>query len=246
MLKLLRKANIARDKEWNPNKLLSLSFRGNELGGEVGEAQNILKKLERERLGLVGSRSTPEKLAEELADVMICVDLIAMEFGLNMEAAIAAKFNKTSRERGLSVMLPEGNTPRPKVHGTIAVDLDGTLARYDKWVAWNVIGPIIEPMKQRILTWLAEGKEVVIFTARAGYDTDTCRVSGFTFTRDDVVAVVQGWLEANGLPRLAVTHEKTDAMIEIWDDRAVQVVSNTGATLAEEHAAELAALQGAP
>lgn len=101
----LRVANIARDKVWNPKKLLSLSFRGNELGGEVGEAQNILKKIEREKLGLVGSRSTPEKLAEELADVIICVDLIAMEFGIDMVEAVINKFNKTSTERQLSVFM---------------------------------------------------------------------------------------------------------------------------------------------
>lgn len=101
----LRFGNIERDKEWNPNKLLSLSFRGNETAGELGEACNILKKLEREKLGLVGSRSTPEALAEELADVMICIDLIAMEFNIDMEEAIQKKFNKTSSERNLNVFL---------------------------------------------------------------------------------------------------------------------------------------------
>lgn len=104
-LAALRRANILRDIEWNPKKLLTLSFRGNELGGEVGEAQNILKKLERQRLGLVGSKSNPGALAEELADVVICCDLIAMEFDINLQEAIVEKFNKTSRERGLSVML---------------------------------------------------------------------------------------------------------------------------------------------
>lgn len=101
----LREANIARDAQWNPKKLLSLSFRGNELGGEIGEAQNILKKLERERLGLVGSRSTPAALAEELADGHICLDLIAMEFGIDSWKSIVQKFNKTSEERGLSIKL---------------------------------------------------------------------------------------------------------------------------------------------
>lgn len=101
----LRNANIARDAEWNPKRLLSLSFRGNELGGEIGEAQNVLKKLERERLGLVGSRSTPEALAEELADGHICLDLIAMEFQIDSWKAIVNKFNKTSEERKLSIML---------------------------------------------------------------------------------------------------------------------------------------------
>jgi len=104
-LRELRRANIARDKEWNPDKLLSLSFRGNELGGEIGEAQNIIKKLEREKLGLIGSRSDPDKLAEELADGIICIDLIAMEFGIDLVDAIIKKFNKTSSERGLRIML---------------------------------------------------------------------------------------------------------------------------------------------
>lgn len=101
----LRVANIKRDEEWNPNRVLSLSFRGNELGGEVGEAQNILKKIERERIGLRGSRSDPGKLSEELADIVICVDLIAMEFGIDLEQAIREKFNKTSVERDLNVKL---------------------------------------------------------------------------------------------------------------------------------------------
>lgn len=103
----LRGSNIRRDAVWNPNRLLTLSFRGNELAGEIGEACNILKKIERERIGLVGSKATPEMLAEELADGVICLDLIAMEFAIDMEEAIRRKFNKTSRERDLNVMMTE-------------------------------------------------------------------------------------------------------------------------------------------
>lgn len=98
-----RAANIARDKEWNPDKVLTLSFRSNEAAGELGEACNILKKLERERLGLVGSRASVDLLAEELADVIICMDLIAMEFNIDLEAAIRRKFNKTSDERSVKL-----------------------------------------------------------------------------------------------------------------------------------------------
>lgn len=100
-----RAANILRDREWNPEKILSLSFRGNELGGEIGEAQNILKKIEREKLGLRGSKATVEQLAEELADGHICLDLIAMEFGIDSWRSIVQKFNKTSEWRGLSIRL---------------------------------------------------------------------------------------------------------------------------------------------
>jgi NTP pyrophosphatase (non-canonical NTP hydrolase) len=98
----LRAANITRAREWgqgsNGDVQLSLSFRGNELAGETGEACNIIKKIERERLGLRGSRATPDQLKDELADV-------AMEFGFDMEEAVADKFNATSRERGLKTRL---------------------------------------------------------------------------------------------------------------------------------------------
>jgi NTP pyrophosphatase (non-canonical NTP hydrolase) len=103
----LRAANVRRDEVWNPSSLLSLSFRGNELAGEIGEACNILKKIERERLGLVGSKATPEMLAEELADGVICLDLIAMEFAIDLEESIRRKFNKTSRERNLNITMME-------------------------------------------------------------------------------------------------------------------------------------------
>lgn len=136
--------------------------------------------------------------------------------------------------------------PEPKFRPWIGVDLDGTLAVYDHWVAWNVLGPVIPAMRERILKWLEEGKEVRIFTARVAYETDRCFVTGVDFTRQDVVLLIQDWLKNNGLPRLAVTHEKDFKMIELWDDRAIQVVKNTGRTLAEEHEAELQALRGAP
>lgn len=97
----LRKANITRDKEWNPGNQLSLSYQGNELAGEVGELCNVLKKLERERLGLVGSRATKEQALQELADVIICADLIAMSLGIDLGLAVTEKFNLTSAKYGL-------------------------------------------------------------------------------------------------------------------------------------------------
>lgn len=130
--------------------------------------------------------------------------------------------------------------------GWIGVDLDGTLAHYDKWVAWNVIGEIIDPMKQRIFQWLAEGKEVKIFTARAAAAYDNCWITKTQFTRAQMIMVIQDWLEANDLPRLEVTWTKDNKMIELWDDRCIQVIPNTGRTLAEEHLAEITALKGAP
>lgn len=98
----LREANRVRQAEWDKDAQISLSYRGNELAGETGEACNIIKKLERERLGIRGSRTTRDKLAEELADVVICADLIAMAENIDLDAAVAAKFNATSEKVGLA------------------------------------------------------------------------------------------------------------------------------------------------
>ncbi|OYX70608.1 MAG: hypothetical protein B7Y81_11190 [Caulobacter sp. 32-67-35] len=78
----LRAANLARQAEWDTDGQITLSYRGNELAGEVGEACNLIKKLERERMGIAGSRASVAELAEELADVIICADLIAMQLGI--------------------------------------------------------------------------------------------------------------------------------------------------------------------
>ncbi len=80
----LQTANITRQKEWDVNSDIDLSYRGNELAGEVGEACNIMKKLDRERLGIRGSRSNKNELADELADVVICSSLIANAVGIDL------------------------------------------------------------------------------------------------------------------------------------------------------------------
>lgn len=109
-------------------------------------------------------------------------------------------------------------------HGWIGVDLDGTLAHYDKWRGENHIGDPIPEMVARIKAWIAKGQEVRIMTARVGvaeFDTERHERSRRK--------LVQDWLEhAAGLPRLEVTCVKDYQMVELWDDRAVSVVPNTG------------------
>lgn len=104
-MKELREANITRDKEWAPDGNITLSFRGVELAGEVGEACNLLKKLERERLGIRGSRTNTNEVGKELADVIICVDLIAMQLGINLDEYVRHKFNETSTKYGLKTKM---------------------------------------------------------------------------------------------------------------------------------------------
>lgn len=138
----LRAANIARQKEWDRGDVITASFRGLEMAGEVGEACNVIKKLERERLGIRGSRATVENLAEELADVVICADLIAMMYGIDLGEALAGKFNHTSLKNDLSTMLtkkgPQLADPLP---GTVTIspaELQDAIASAMQ-DAWNEI-----------------------------------------------------------------------------------------------------------
>lgn len=102
--------------------------------------------------------------------------------------------------------------------GWIGVDLDGTLAYYAGWRGINHIGAPIRPMVERIRHWLDAGLEVRIFTARvAGSQNGLAE------------RYIQEWLRDEcALPPLPVTNVKDFAMVELWDDRAVQVVPNTG------------------
>jgi len=104
-LEELRIANTLRNKEWDPDGQIDVGFRSIEMMGEVGEMFNVVKKLERERMGLRGSRDTKEHLAEEMADVLICLDLIAMQLGINLTEAVRLKFNASSEKHNLSVFL---------------------------------------------------------------------------------------------------------------------------------------------
>lgn len=82
----------------------SLSDWTTALCGEVGELANIVKKLNRARDGIPGNKETEEELREaledEIADVFLYLDLIAQREGINLELAIVAKFNATSRKIG--------------------------------------------------------------------------------------------------------------------------------------------------
>lgn len=108
------------------------------------------------------------------------------------------------------------------------MDLDGTLAEYHGWVSVEHIGPPIRLMVERVKRWLAEGHEVRIFTARA-QDIDAVIIFG-----DDVngVSAVRDFIEKWCLEHigtvLPITNKKDYGMIELWDDRCVQVVANTG------------------
>lgn len=105
------------------------------------------------------------------------------------------------------------------VSGWIGVDLDGTLAEYHGWNGGK-IGRPIPAMANRVRQWLADGTAVKIFTARVG--SKDSEETAFEFNR------IQDWTEEHFGVRLPVTCSKDFAMVELWDDRCVQVVPNTG------------------
>jgi NTP pyrophosphatase (non-canonical NTP hydrolase) len=77
-----------------------IMFDALELGGEVGELLNVVKKLEREDRGWRGSRATDQDFADECADVLICLDKLARRRGVDLVSATIAKFNATSDKQG--------------------------------------------------------------------------------------------------------------------------------------------------
>lgn len=95
-LERLRETNTARYIAWTGTEEVDVLFAGVELGEEAGEVLGKIKKLERERRGWRGSRATIEDLADEMADVIIVLDRIAGAYGIDLAAATASKFNKTS------------------------------------------------------------------------------------------------------------------------------------------------------
>jgi hypothetical protein len=107
--------------------------------------------------------------------------------------------------------------------GWIGVDLDGTLAHYDGWKGIDHIGEPVPAMVERVKRWLAEGKDVRIFTARVCVNSERgateaeaarAYISSWSFRVFDVI--------------LPVTNIKDFGMVQLWDDRCVQVEPNTG------------------
>jgi NTP pyrophosphatase (non-canonical NTP hydrolase) len=85
-----------------------------ELAGEAGEAANAGKKLARHELGMVGGSDDLTNLKEELGDVIICCELIAGHYGIDLWQAVVDKFNKTSEKHGMPVKITDKLQSRPK------------------------------------------------------------------------------------------------------------------------------------
>jgi hypothetical protein len=106
------------------------------------------------------------------------------------------------------------------MNGWIGVDLDGTLAFYDEWRGAEHIGDPVPAMLLRVRQWLDRGLDVRIFTARVSNGD-----------KQNSAGAIKRWCLEHLGQELPVTCEKDYGMIELWDDRCVQVEQNTGRLL---------------
>jgi NTP pyrophosphatase (non-canonical NTP hydrolase) len=79
------------------------------LAGEVGEAANVIKKLNRYRDGVPGNKQSEaelrEQLRKELGDVFVYLDLLCQSCGFSVADAAAEVFNAKSKEIGYGKVL---------------------------------------------------------------------------------------------------------------------------------------------
>jgi hypothetical protein len=125
--------------------------------------------------------------------------------------------------------------------GWIGVNLDGTLFEYHGWTGWNEFGRPIKLMVERVRGWLAAGRDVRIVTARIGLPMGSlgvhyysrvkrhaCKLTGCKFSDRDMYDAIWRHCEIHIGTGLSAQCYKDFGMIELWDDRAVQVQCNTG------------------
>jgi len=111
--------------------------------------------------------------------------------------------------------------------GWIAVDFDRTLSHRVHDSGSISVGPPVWPMVDRVKRWLAQGKNVKIFTARVSANNPTERWGTPAQQRE----LIEQWCLEHIGQVLPVTAEKDGYMLEMWDDAAVAVEENTGRQL---------------
>lgn len=105
------------------------------------------------------------------------------------------------------------------VGGWYGVDFDGTLAKKTDDLS---LGEPVDNMIRKVKEWLSQGKEVRIVTARVSSIADDAE------SQRDMIEI---WCKNFVGQVLPVTAEKDMFMIELWDDRVVQVVPDAGKSI---------------
>ena len=84
------------------------------ISGELGELCNMIKKLERVRMGGIDGGSTktaatitPADLKEEIGGIFIYLDLLSSILGIDLQEAIIDTFNEKSTKYGFKQFVKE-------------------------------------------------------------------------------------------------------------------------------------------
>lgn len=128
-----RAANVARCVKWHPAGIASWSPSDwlTAVTGELGELASLLKMRNRERDGLPGNKFSPtqKQIADEVADVLTYLDLLAAVLGVDLGNSAVEKFNEVSERVGFPdriVLTPPADAP------LLQLPADGAyLVRYD-------------------------------------------------------------------------------------------------------------------
>lgn len=129
---------------------------------------------------------------------------------------------KTWTESSFPSQSEDESNPRDAGKGWIGFDLDGTLAQYDGvHRGENYIGAPIEPMVRLVRKYLAQGRDVRIFTARRPHPA------------------IRRFCYENFGKILPITNVKDHEMQALFDDRAVGVKRNEGKPFAEANITQM-------
>lgn len=102
-----QRATVARAAAWHgpdTEPWLGVDW-SNAMGGECGEAQNVVKKIRRVETGVFGHNDLAlhdlvTKLGEEIADTITYAFHLAHHYGIDVGEAVAQKFNAVSEREG--------------------------------------------------------------------------------------------------------------------------------------------------
>jgi NTP pyrophosphatase (non-canonical NTP hydrolase) len=113
-----RRANVQRCVKWHPEGIGSWSPSDwlTAVTGELGELASLIKMRNRERDGLPGNKFSPtqKQIADEIADVLTYLDLLAEAHGVDLGNAAVQKFNEVSERVGFPDRITlNASTPPP-------------------------------------------------------------------------------------------------------------------------------------
>lgn len=173
------------------------------------------------RLATTGTLwGNPQKQAEDLPEMTNDELLTALAQTQVGRETLATAFNMHGKKRAAYIAGDIEVFKRAQDdqdQSWIGVDLDGTLAEHKPGEEYKAtkIGKPIPRMVNRVKRWIEDGKTVKIFTARADGG-------------GPVIRAIKDWCKEHIGYELEVTNVKDRFCVEIYDDRARQVMRNSG------------------